>query len=199
MNAVLNDAHVMAWLERLEAQLWTLDGFDSHVTDWLAQLPKSHERNQDERDMGDWFVALCEKDDDKAEIERLTLALKKDDTQAQAVPVEAGAVVEVPASEPLPLTTGDVAHAFDGFHGWSEKQWKKPLGDKPKWLKACIAIPGRQGGPETRWNPVFIAAALVRDGHATARNMRGRFQKKGQLIPWLDAWKTYEADNLDTI
>lgn len=49
MNAILNDAHVMAWLawlKRLEAQLWTLDGFDSHVTDWLAQLPKNREQKQ---------------------------------------------------------------------------------------------------------------------------------------------------------
>lgn len=120
------------------------------------------------------------------------------DTQPQTGSVEAAPEGEAPASDPLPVTTGDIAHAFDGFHGWSENQWKKPLGDKPNWLKACIAIPGRQGGPETRWNPVCIAAALVRDGDATARNVRGRFQSKPQLMPWLDAWKTYEADNFDT-
>jgi hypothetical protein len=107
-------------------------------------------------------------------------------------------VVEVPANSPLPVTTGDIAHAFDGLRGWNEAQWKKPLGDKPKWLVACIAIPGIQGVSETRWNPVLIGAALVRDGHAKVNSVRSRFQTRPQLMPWLDAWKTYEADNLAT-
>lgn len=126
----------------------------------------------------------------------------------QAAPVEvapaqpAGTVpvpkVQAPASEPLPVTTGEIAFAFDGLHGWSEEQWKKPLGDKPKWLAACVAIPGVQGVSETRWNPVLIGAALERDGHAKANSIRARFQTKPRLMPWLDAWKTYEADYLPT-
>lgn len=97
---------------------------------------------------------------------------------------------------PLPLTTGDIAFCFDGIH-WSEKKWRKPLGDQPKWLKSCVVIPGQRGVSETRWNPVLIAAALVHNGHVQARSVRARFQSKPQLIPWLDAWKTYEADYLD--
>lgn len=61
MNAVLNDAHVTAWREwlaRLEAQLWTLDGFNSHVSDWLAQLPTSHERKQQEKQYEDAFLVF---------------------------------------------------------------------------------------------------------------------------------------------
>ena len=109
----------------------------------------------------------------------------------------AASVVDESASNgPLPLTTGDIAFCFDGIR-WNEQQWRKPLGDKPKWLQSCVAIPGQRGVSETRWNPVLMAAALVRDGHAQARSIRARFQTKPQLKDWLEAWKTYEADNFD--
>lgn len=101
------------------------------------------------------------------------------------------------SKELLPLTTGDIAFCFDGIR-WTEQQWRKPLGDKPKWLKSCIAIPGVRGVSETRWNPILIAAALVNSGHTNARSVRAKFQKKPLLLPWLDAWKTYEADYLDS-
>ena len=97
---------------------------------------------------------------------------------------------------PAPLTTGDIAHCFDGLH-WSESAWKKPLGDRPKWLAACVAIPGHRGVTQTHWNPVSIGAALAHQGHATARTVRARFQTTALLMPWLEAWKTYEADYLD--
>lgn len=102
-----------------------------------------------------------------------------------------------PPHVPLPLTTGDIAFCFDGIR-WNEQQWRKPLGDKPKWLKSCIAIPGVRGVSETRWNPVLIAAALVSNGHTNARSVRAKFQKNPLLLPWLDTWKTYEADYLDS-
>ena len=98
---------------------------------------------------------------------------------------------------PLPLTTGDIAFCFDGLR-WSEDQWRKPLGDRPKWLQACVAIPGRRGVSATRWNPVSIGAALERDGHASASSVRARFQTRPMLKPWLEAWKTYEADYIDS-
>lgn len=98
---------------------------------------------------------------------------------------------------PLPLTTGDIAFCFAGLR-WDEQQWKKPLGDKPKWLAACIVIPGVRGVSETRWNPVCIGAALERGGHVKANSIRAKFQTKPLLMPWLDEWKTYEADYLDT-
>ena len=119
---------------------------------------------------------------------------------ARAVPAP---VITIVASDgvkpahdgPLPLATGDIAFSFDGLH-WTELQWKKPLGDKPKWLKACIAIPGVRGTSETRWNPVLIGAALVQKEHATVRSVRAKFQTVHLLTPWLDAWKTYESDYL---
>lgn len=112
-----------------------------------------------------------------------------------AVADRASAGVEAGKAGPLPLTTGDIAFCFAGLR-WDEQQWKKPLGNKPKWLAACIAIPGARGVSETRWNPVFIGAALVRDGHAKPHNIRAKFQKQPLLKPWLDEWKTYEADYL---
>ena len=115
----------------------------------------------------------------------------------QAEPQAARVVVESGNNGPLPLTTGDIAFCFDGIR-WNEQQWRKPLGDKPKWLQSCVAIPGQRGVSETRWNPVLIAAALVHDGHAQARSIRAKFQTKPQLKDWLEAWKTYEADNFGT-
>ena len=116
--------------------------------------------------------------------------------EARTEPQTAPVVAESANNGPLPLTTGDIAFCFDGIR-WNEQQWRKPLGDKPKWLQSCVAIPGQRGVSETRWNPVLMAAALVRDGHAQARSIRARFQTKPQLKDWLEAWKTYEADNFD--
>jgi hypothetical protein len=108
------------------------------------------------------------------------------------------APVVVEANRPLPVATGDIANAFAGLHGWSEAQWKKPLGDKPKWLADCIVIPGAKGVSERRWNPVLIGAALVRGGHAKVNSVRSKFQTSPQLDQWRDEWKTYEADNFAT-
>lgn len=117
--------------------------------------------------------------------------------EAKQAEPQAAPVAQSASNAPLPLTTGDIAFCFDGIR-WNEQAWKKPLGDKPKWLQGCVAIPGRKGVSETRWNPVLIAAALVHNGHAQARSIRARFQSKPQLQPWREAWKTYEADNFDT-
>lgn len=121
----------------------------------------------------------------------------------QAVPATPAPATPAPVSElascdgPAPLTTSNIAHCFDGLR-WSELEWKKPLGDKPKWLSNCIAIPGQRGVSETRWNPVLIGSALVDQGHVKARSVRAKFQAVGLLKPWCDAWKTYEADNFDS-
>lgn len=98
---------------------------------------------------------------------------------------------------PHSLSTGEVAHCFAGLR-WTEQQWKKPLGDKPKWLHACVVTCGVRGVIETQWDPVCIGAALVRAGHARVNNIRAKFQTVHLLKPWLEAWKTYEADNFDT-
>jgi len=102
-----------------------------------------------------------------------------------------------PITQAMPLTTGEIAFCFDGL-GWDEAGWRRPLGDKPKWIRPCVAIPGVQGKMETRWNPVSIGGALVQQDKASVRNVRARFQSKPRLKEWLDAWKTYEADNFES-
>lgn len=121
------------------------------------------------------------------------------ESQAPAGPVDVAAELAPPvdaASHPTPLTTGDVAFAFNGVR-YTEKQWKKPLGNKPNWLKSCVAMPGRRGVSETRWNPVLIGGALVRAGHASSRRVRSLFQTQPLLKPWLERWKTYECEYID--
>lgn len=117
--------------------------------------------------------------------------------EPQAPPVMPDGASRVTAG-PLPLPTGDIAYCFAGLRWKTEDEWKKPLGDKPKWLEACIAIPAVRGVSETHWYPVLIGAALVRQGHVSARTVRAAFQTKPLLMPWLEAWKTYEADYFAT-
>lgn|GEM_PF-3992982 len=113
------------------------------------------------------------------------------------LPQAVGPITSTCVNSPTPLTTSDVAHCFAGLHWPTADAWKKPLGDKPKWLRDCVVIRGSQGRSETRWNPVLIGAALVRNGHAKPNSVRAKFQTVALLRPWLEAWKTYEADNLD--
>lgn len=98
---------------------------------------------------------------------------------------------------PLPLSTGDIAHCFNGLH-WDECKWKANLANKPKWLRPSIAIPGLQGVSETRWNPVSIGAALASEKSIAPRSIRAKFQTNGLLSEWLEAWKDYEAQYLTT-
>lgn len=116
-------------------------------------------------------------------------------TSAPVGAVSASGGADSTKAGPLPLTTGDIAFCFAGLR-WNEQEWKKPLGDKPKWLLACIAIPGVRGVSESRWNPVRIGASLVSAGHAKPKSVRAKFQTQPLLKHWLDEWKTYEADNL---
>lgn len=104
----------------------------------------------------------------------------------------------ISSKPPIPLFTGDIAHSFVGLRWITEDAWKKPLGDKPKWLAACVVVPGSRGVRETSWNPVLIGAALVDKGHVKQNSVRARFQTMPLLQPWLEAWKTYEADNFET-
>ncbi|WP_293225027.1 hypothetical protein [Ottowia sp.] len=99
-------------------------------------------------------------------------------------------------SGPQSLRTTDIAHAFKGLYP-DDERWKKQLGNKPKWLKGCIALPGQRGVRETQWYPVLVGGALVRKGYAKQNQVRARFQTVPTLKPWLEAWRTYEADYLD--
>ena len=137
----------------------------------------------------------------RQELARIALDLSDLESRSTAEPAATvGAPAPAPAEAdvgPLPLTTGNIAFCFSGLR-YTEAKWKKPLGDKPKWLEACVAIPGLQGVRETRWDPVCIGGALVRNGHVNARNVRAKFQSQPMLALWLDAWKTYEAGYIES-
>jgi hypothetical protein len=138
-------------------------------------------------------VPLAELRFKREHIERVAEIINR----TKAAPAQSPAPVVAASNDTAPLTTGDIAFCFAGLR-WDEQGWKKPLGDKPKWLSECVAIPGQRGVSEARWNPVLIGAALVHQGHVEARKVRVRFQTVDLLKPWFDAWKTYEADNFDT-
>lgn len=124
-------------------------------------------------------------------------ALREAEVEAKQATGPAPAVAPtVKPVGPQPLTTGDIAFCFDGL-GWDEKGWKKSLGDLRKWLKPCLVIPGTRGGHARRWNPVLIGAALYRKKGVPLNRVRARFQSKPALKPWLEEWRTYEADNFD--
>lgn len=115
---------------------------------------------------------------------------------ATPAPVVA-ALVELDKAGPVPVTTRAMADSFAGLH-WNAEEWIKKLGDKPVWVDNCIAVRRGRGEGMRQWNPVQIGAYLVRMEHANANSVRARFQTQPALIPWLDEWKTYEADNHST-
>jgi len=126
---------------------------------------------------------------------------------AAAAPSAAPVVAESASGEtagPLPLTTGDIAFCFAGLRWNTEDEWKVVLGKGRSWIEACVAVPaggrGRGVAPKL-WNPVLLAAALVNNGDIKRNSARARFQNAQNqrlLGPWLETWKTYEADNFDT-
>jgi hypothetical protein len=125
-----------------------------------------------------------------------SLLAKKDETNEGSVPT-----LDVPSialdSLPSPLTSSDIAFSFAGIK-WPEEKWKKPLSDVPKWLANCLHTRGQRGVSSNLWNPVYIGAALVSKEFAKANSVRARFQTKPALQPWLEIWKTYEANNFST-
>lgn len=106
-----------------------------------------------------------------------------------------GILQSAPPSPPS-LSTSDVAHVFNGLHGWNEAEWKKALGNKRDWLEKCIHTQGQRGVMEKRWNPVYIGAALIAKGFAKPNSVRAKFQMQPLLAPWLESWKDYEAEYL---
>ena len=117
---------------------------------------------------------------------------------AKAGPAAAvGASNAIEGAGPVAVNTRAMADSFAGLH-WDSEQWIKKLGDKPVWLNACIVLHRGRGEGMRQWNPVLIGAYLVRMGHAKTNSVRAKFQTQDALKPWLDEWKTYEADNYPT-
>lgn len=97
---------------------------------------------------------------------------------------------------PAPVTTVQVAQAFEDLRGWNFERWKKNLPNKPNWLKACMVTGGARGKRQITWNPVLIGAALLSQG-IKENQIRARFMRAGSPIAhWLQEWKDYEAEHL---
>lgn len=104
-------------------------------------------------------------------------------------------------TEPSPLTTAEIAFCFAGLNDKTEEEWKILLGKNRKWVDECLDEAGARGrgGAPKRWNPVLLGAALAHQGRARTNSVRAKFQTNHLLKPWLDKWKTYEADNFNNI
>ena len=219
-------AEASLWLEKQTGERWPLPRILSDVQPrlavWLDHSPEAPLEAFNGRHEGFLAELVFQGDVQRLALARdglLTMTRRPDGSLLQVTPgarfdlnelricaedlrCQAGTIAPAqsaaPATdEPLPLSTSDIAHSFADLR-WSEPKWRKPLGDKPKWLQACVAIPGQRGVSETRWNPVRIAAALVLEGHATAKTVRARFQTKHMLKPWLEAWQAYEAEYINS-
>ena len=105
--------------------------------------------------------------------------------------------VESGRGGPAALKTRTIADSFAGLH-WNGEQWKKKLSSELNWVTACIVLHRGRGEGMRQWNPVLVGAYLVRKGYIKAKSVRASFQKKEALKPWLEDWKTYEADNFPT-
>lgn len=123
----------------------------------------------------------------------------KDATAAPATPEHA---IDFPASPepemlargktaeamPAALSSPEIAAAFDGLNGWTEKEWSQALGDgRTEWLKRARVSIGRRGGGAASWNPVVIALAL-HDKNAKLPALDAVF-KKSALHAWRKKWE----------
>ena len=86
-----------------------------------------------------------------------------------------------------PLTTAQVADAFDGELELSAAQWRERLGDMPLWLLPARAAKGKAPNPSTWW-PLEFARILLERG-ATFDSLNRKFLAVPALKPWLPAWQ----------
>jgi hypothetical protein len=95
---------------------------------------------------------------------------------------------------PTPLTTRQIALAFDGIAALSTEQWLNKLSDlnNAKWLLPAVVKRGRAPAPST-WNPCKLAEALRAEG-ATDLELRRLFLEIPELKPWRDLWQQSTRD-----
>lgn len=130
-----------------------------------------------------------------AERWRLTQGTTQEVDEAQKPDISAEEKDPPKTATSLPgLSTRDIAYCFAGLRWETEEQWKKPLGDQPKWLAVCITMRGQRGVIETHWDPVLLGAALARDKGIKVKTVRARFQTNHLLKPYLSAWNEYEDE-----
>ncbi|OXJ37927.1 hypothetical protein CFB82_07215 [Burkholderia sp. HI2714] len=89
---------------------------------------------------------------------------------------------------PAPLPSPVITAAFEGLGGWNEEQWRRYLGDPPKWLLKARRSKGVRGSRNAAtWNPVSIALALKDDGVPWLK-LDAVFRKPA-LKAWREKWE----------
>jgi hypothetical protein len=115
---------------------------------------------------------------------------------ADADPAEAKPVAATVTRQTLPgevrlppLTTPDIADAFDGIGGQTAQQWRAKLGDvnNHQWLIGARALAAKAPKPATWWPIAFAELLLARE--ASAESLKRAFLTQPKLKPWLPIWQ----------
>ena len=90
---------------------------------------------------------------------------------------------------PPPLTSPQIADAFNGIDDLSALQWRARLGEPPKWLEVerTRASIGTAPKPSTWW-PLELARILTKRGVAY-ECLNRKFVNERALKPWLPKWQ----------
>ena len=110
---------------------------------------------------------------------------------APAEPVHAEDTSSKPAKEhePPPLTTPDIADAFDGINETTATQWRNWLGDvnNHEWLLPARAVKASTPKSATWWPLVF--ASLLLERKASGDSLNRAFLTMPMLKPRLKLWQ----------
>ena len=129
------------------------------------------------------------------------LALVAADASTPAENADAPVAAAVPsiaslgkATTPPPLTTPEIADAFDGVDGKTAKQWRGKLGDvnNHQWLIEARAQKAPAPRPATWW-PIAFAELLLARG-ASDESLYRAFVAAPKLKPWLALWQEKRRD-----
>ncbi len=98
------------------------------------------------------------------------------------------------------IKTSDLAFCFaDCIKDLTESKIKQKLGkvSQTAWLKPALSTKGTRGkgGTESQWNALIFGGLLHTKFQVPLKTIRARFQTKLILAPYLETWKTYEAEN----
>ena len=113
-------------------------------------------------------------------------------TGAAATPTAAEESITLPVLEATslpPLSTPDLARAFDDVGGQTEAQWRRKLGDanNHRWVLPARAQQRAAPNPSTWW-PIAFAELLLR-GRASEASLNSAFMTAPKLKPWLPHWQ----------
>lgn len=102
---------------------------------------------------------------------------------------ESALAPSVEATTLPPLSTPDIALAFDGVGEQTESQWRRKLGDvnNHQWVLPARAHQATAPNPATWW-PIAFAELLIQRG-ASEGSLNVAFMNAPKLRPWLPLWQ----------